>query len=75
MENKKIELVIEFFRKRAQSKLTEDGPTMSAGTGGFSSKAAAEGPVAGYDPVMKKKKKKHIYLGPNSRNRWMKKDV
>ena len=75
MENKKIELVIEFFRKRAQSKLTEDGPTMSAGTGGFSSKAAAGGPVAGYDPVMKKKKKKHIYLGPNSRNRWMKKDV
>lgn len=75
MENKKIDLVIEFFRKRAQSKLTEDGPTMSAGTGGFSSKAAAGGPVAGYDPVMKKKKKKHIYLGPNSRNRWMKKDV
>ena len=74
MENKKIDLVIEFFRKRAQSKLTEE-PTMSAGTGGFSSKAAAGGPVAGYDPVMKKKKKKYLYLGPNSRNRWMKKDV
>lgn len=73
MENKKIELVIEFFRKRAQSKLTEE-PTMSAGTGGFSSKAAAEGPVAGYDPALKKKKK-YLYLGPNSRNRWMKKDV
>lgn len=74
MENKKIDLVIEFFRKRAQSKLTEE-PTMSVGTGGFSSKAAAEGPVAGYDPALKKKKKKYLYLGPNSRNRWMKKDV
>jgi hypothetical protein len=27
-------------------------PTMSAGTGGFSSGSAAEGPVAGFDPVL-----------------------
>ena len=74
MENKKIDLVIEFFRKRVQSKLTEE-PTMSAGTGGFSSKAAAEGPVAGYDPAMKKKNKKRYIYQKNSRNLWMKKDV
>lgn len=72
MENEKIDLVIEFFRKRIQSKLTEE-PTMSVGTGGFSGKSAPGGPVAGYDSVMKKKKK-HIYLGPNSRNRWKKKN-
>jgi len=74
MENKKIELVIEFFRKRIQSKLTEEGPTMSAGTGGFSSKAAAEGPVAGYDPLINKNKKRYIYQ-KNSRKLWKRKDV
>ena len=30
---------------------------MTAGTGGFSGSAAATGPNAGYDPVMKFKKK------------------
>tara|TARA_B100000287_G_scaffold254010_1_gene238679 strand:+ start:602 stop:808 length:207 start_codon:yes stop_codon:yes gene_type:complete len=44
--------------------LNEDAPTMSAGTGGFSSAAAAEGPVAGFDPAMgkplKRKKLKKV---------------
>jgi hypothetical protein len=30
------------------------GPTMSAGDGGFTSDAEDSGPVAGYDPLMKK---------------------
>ena len=39
------------------------GPTMSVGDGGFTGDAAPEGPVAGYDPLMKtlnklKKKRK-----------------
>ena len=48
----------------------------SAGKPGFSSKADAEGPTAGYDPVMGnvRKRKKYIKLPPGSRKRWMKKD-
>lgn len=39
------------------------GPTMSVGDGGYTGDAAAEGPTAGYDPLMKtlkrlKKKRK-----------------
>ena len=32
----------------------EAGPTMSVGDGGYTSKADAKGPVAGYDPVLGK---------------------
>ena len=49
----------------------------SAGKPGFSSKADAEGPTAGYDPVLGKvqrRKKKFIKLPPGSRKRWMKND-
>ena len=47
----------------------------TAGKPGFSSKAPAEGPTAGFDPVMGKmrRKKKIIGLGKGSRKRWMKK--
>ena len=46
------------------------------GKPGFSSKADAKGPTAGYDPVIGKvmKRKKYLSLGPGSRKRWMKKD-
>ena len=33
------------------------GPTMSGGDASFSSDAPAEGPFAGYDPILSKKKK------------------
>ena len=49
----------------------------TAGKPGFSSKADAEGPTAGYDPLLGKvqrRKKKFIKLPPGSRKRWMKKD-
>ena len=49
----------------------------TAGKPGFSSKADAEGPTAGYDPVLGKvqrRKKKFIKLPPGSRKRWMKND-
>ena len=44
-----------------------------AGKPGFSSKADAEGPTAGFDPVIGKmqKRKKYIKLPPGSRKRWM----
>ena len=34
--------------------LKEEGPTMSVGAGGYTGKADATGPVAGYDPVLTK---------------------
>tara|TARA_E500000305_G_scaffold2970_1_gene2805 strand:- start:76 stop:249 length:174 start_codon:yes stop_codon:yes gene_type:complete len=46
----------------------------TAGKPGFSSKADADGPTAGFTPVMGKvqKRKKFIKLPPGSRKRWMK---
>ena len=41
------------------------GAVMSSGTGGFSSAAPAAGPVAGFDPLLKKntiKKKKPLVM-------------
>ena len=50
----------------------------TAGKPGFSSKANADGPTAGLDPVMgkmqRRKRPKYLSLGPGSRKRWMKKD-
>ena len=48
----------------------------SAGKPGFSSKADAEGPTAGFDPLLgKKKKRKPTPLGRyRTRVNWMKKD-
>ena len=37
---------------REEREFLTAGPTMSTGTGGFSSGSAAEGPVAGFDPVL-----------------------
>ena len=36
------------------------GPTMSMGDVGYDSAAPAEGPVAGYDPMLGKKRKKSV---------------
>ena len=44
---------------------------MVAGTGGFTGSADPKGPVAGFDPLMKFKKR-YIKLGPGSRKRWQK---
>ena len=53
--------------------IREEGPTMTSGSNpqGFSSAAKAEGPVAGFDPVMGKpqrRKKKIIYLKVSRKN-------
>ncbi len=45
--------------------IREEEPTMNtgstAGKPGFSSKADAKGPTAGFDPVIKPKKKRYIW--------------
>lgn len=69
---KKIDRVVEAFRKH---RLKEEGMVANSpgGSGGFSSSAAAKGPVAGFDPVMgsmKRRKKPQIKLPPGQRKRW-----
>ena len=66
MEKKKLERIINFIREEMMT----TGST--AGKPGFSSKADAEGPTAGFDPVMGKKKR-YIYQRGVRKN-WMKKD-
>ena len=51
MKPKALTKIINFIREEM----------MAAGTGGFSGKADAKGPTAGFDPVMGKKKK-YIYM-------------
>ena len=69
---KKIDRVVEAFRKH---RLKEEGMVANApgGSGGFSSSAAAKGPVAGFDTVMgsmNRRKKQQIKLPPGQRKRW-----
>tara|TARA_Y100001963_G_C6450767_1_gene295736 strand:+ start:216 stop:419 length:204 start_codon:yes stop_codon:yes gene_type:complete len=52
----RLQKVIDFFKE-------EGGPTMSAGTGGFSGSANPAGPVAGFDPLLAKKKFRRKTLG------------
>ena len=72
MEKKKLDRIIEIVREEMMT--TGSTP----GKPGFSSKADAAGPTAGFDTVMckmmKRKKKKYISMGKGSRKRWMKKD-
>ena len=55
MKQKVLTKIIDFIREEMMS----TGST--AGKPGFSGKADAEGPTAGFDPVMGKKKK-YIYM-------------
>ena len=55
MKQKVLTRIIDFIREEMMS----TGST--AGKPGFSGKADAEGPTAGFDPVMGKKKK-YIYM-------------
>ena len=70
MENKKLDRIINIIREEMMT--TGSTP----GKPGFSSKADAAGPTAGFDPVMGKmmKRKKYISMGTGSRKRWMQKD-
>ena len=71
MEKKNLDKIINIIREEMMT----TGSTPSAA--GFSSKADAKGPTAGFDPVMGKmmtRRKKYLSLGVGSRKRWMKKD-
>ena len=70
MEKKKLDRIIDIVREEMMT--TGSTP----GKPGFSSKADAAGPTAGFDPVMGKmmKRKKYISMGTGSRKRWMNKD-
>ena len=67
MEKMKLERIISFIREEMMT----TGST--AGKPGFSSKADAEGPTAGFDPVMGKKKKRYIWTRGIRKN-WMPKN-
>ncbi len=61
MRNKILEKVINLIREEM----------MAAGTGGFSGSADPKGPVAGFDPLVKRKKR-YIYQRGLRKN-WKKK--
>ena len=69
MKKTKLDLIISLIREEMMT----TGST--AGKPGFSSKADAEGPTAGFDPLLgKKKKRKPTPLGRyRTRVIWMKK--
>tara|TARA_B100000902_G_scaffold342029_1_gene345812 strand:+ start:399 stop:608 length:210 start_codon:yes stop_codon:yes gene_type:complete len=66
MKKRVLTKIIDFIREEMMS----TGST--AGKPGFSSKADAEGPTAGFDPMLGKRKK-YIYLRGVRKN-WKKKD-
>ena len=70
MENSKLNKIINIIREEMMT--TGSTP----GKPGFSSKADAAGPTAGFDPVMGKmmKRKKYISMGTGSRKRWRQKN-
>ena len=67
MERKKLERIINFIREEMMTTGT------TAGKPGFSSKADAEGPTAGFDPLVGKKKKRYIWTRGIRKN-WMPKN-
>ena len=70
MKKTKLDRILNFIREEMMTTAS------TAGKPGFSSKADAQGPTAGFDPVMGggvRKRKKFLSLGPGSRKRRMKK--
>ena len=69
MKKTKLDLILNLIREEMMT----TGST--AGKPGFSSKADAEGPTAGFDPLLgKKKKRKPTPVGRyGTRRTWMKK--
>jgi hypothetical protein len=63
MEKKNLDKIIDMIREQ----MVANTPGTS---GGFSSSADPKGPVAGFDSLIKFKKKKYIKLPPGSRKRW-----
>ena len=67
MEKKKLNRILNLIREQMTTSSMPGKP-------GFSSKADAEGPTAGFDPVMGKKKRRPTPIGRyRTRVNWMKK--
>ena len=66
MKKKNLERILSFIREEMMT------TNSNVNVAGFSSKAPAKGPTAGYDPVIGKKKR-YIYQRGVRKN-WMKKD-
>ena len=66
MKKKNLARILNFIREEMMT------TGSNVNTAGFSSKAPAKGPTAGYDPVIGKKKR-YIYQRGVRKN-WMKKD-
>ena len=66
MKKKNLERILNFIREEMMT------TGSNVNTAGFSSKAPAKGPTAGYDPVIGKKKR-YIYQRGVRKN-WIKKD-
>jgi hypothetical protein len=64
MDNNKLSRIIDFIREEMMT----TGST--AGKPGFSGKADAKGPTAGFDPVMGTKKKKRYIYQKGLRKNW-----
>lgn len=60
MEKNKLDRIINIIREQ-----------MVAGSGGFTSAADPKGPVAGFDPVIGKVRKRYMSGGKGSRKLWM----
>jgi hypothetical protein len=66
MEKNKLDWIINLVREEMTTGSTSGAP-------GFSGSADPKGPVAGFDPLMGRTKRKgpQIKLPPGSRKRWM----
>lgn len=68
MDSRKLKRIVDFIREEMMT----TGSTASKP--GFSSKADAKGPTAGFDPLMKKKPMKRYIYQKGLRKNWMSKD-
>lgn len=71
MEDKRLEHIIDIIRsmnlREEMGVVAMGGPTNNVGDGKIA------GAVPGEDPPVRKKKKRYIYGGKNSRKMWLKK--
>ena len=73
MKKTKLDRIINFIREEGGAAPTVNTGS-TAGKPGFSSKADAQGPTAGFDPLLGKKKRKPTPIGRyRTRVNWMKK--
>lgn len=68
MEKKKLDRIISIIKEQMVG-------NAAGASGGFSGSADPKGPTAGFDPVMGTTRRKYASLGPNSRKRWMSKNL